>query len=513
MHITIHHIQQQQQQRRQQQHQQQHHHQQRQLQQSSQHYYRAGANPDFGTYYQMNEQSDDIDDILSSLWPTSTTTATAATRAGEHRNSAPFSSYSHHCQYQLPLLPRQKDLAVLNTAHSSCYNGGKPPPLTSYGVNAPQWDSGQCTPPDDAKAATLLAATQPQPQQQQPFIQPAYSQPLTAAESSHIIDAGHFSSCGIATSSIDPVLQRSMPQPLPTSNASIAAGGNNYSVYAMNHGPDGNMPAAVDTGSGYVPTSGAQSSMSRSISSSIQIGDPEWRVDSPQSVKGTSSAAAAAATTTIASGGGCRVTSVFEQVSPQFHSSCNSGMQSDLAQQPCLPYQEQVSDDLPSPISPTAPNTVFQPKGQMGDEAKLAAQSAGYSSRSQPTTLGLENGSVGAPSNRSATTLGLLHGIPHSARTRPPTARHALTREERAARLHTVSGLAARAVARRCLSGQMPALDPEILLQGPLSASANYSRKLQVADHSVRVARKPTFADVARGTSEPAAKLATARPL
>ncbi|KAJ2531789.1 hypothetical protein EV175_007195, partial [Coemansia sp. RSA 1933] len=69
-----------------------------------------------------------------------------------------------------------------------------------------------------------------------------------------------------------------------------------------------------------------------------------------------------------------------------------------------------------------------------------------------------------------------------------------LTPEERVARLHTVSGLAARAVARRCLSGQLPALDADAMLRLPGAVAGSTPSALAAAN------RKLTFADVARGS-------------
>ncbi|KAJ2634865.1 hypothetical protein GGF40_003942 [Coemansia sp. RSA 1286] len=70
-----------------------------------------------------------------------------------------------------------------------------------------------------------------------------------------------------------------------------------------------------------------------------------------------------------------------------------------------------------------------------------------------------------------------------------------LTPEERVARLNTVSGLAARAVARRCMSGQILPMDADQMLR---QASANSS----LMPVSAPPPRKPTFADVARGSHE-----------
>ncbi|KAJ2454294.1 hypothetical protein EV183_001660 [Coemansia sp. RSA 2336] len=114
----------------------------------------------------------------------------------------------------------------------------------------------------------------------------------------------------------------------------------------------------------------------RSVSSSIQIGDPEWRVDSPQSLRAS-----------------------------------------------------------PEPKTPGTPQR--RPR---------------------------------LPQQHLRGNLGLMR----SPQKPPRPAARALTPEERVARLHTVSGLAAHAVARRCLSGQIPNPD---------------SFKLPL--------KKPTFADIA----------------
>ncbi|KAJ2699119.1 hypothetical protein H4R19_005552 [Coemansia spiralis] len=165
---------------------------------------------------------------------------------------------------------------------------------------------------------------------------------------------------------------------------------------------------------------------SRPFSAAIQMGDPEWRMDSASA--------------------GC--------------------------------------PDLPSPVSPTMPCAP-----QAGVPPSTACQPA----------LGLGPAVRPPPPSLRRATLGLLHPAapfskPASA-ARPPPPR-AMTSEERVARLHSVSGLAARAVARRCLSGRIPALDadalhrpapppPPVLLLLPPAAQA-----------------KPSFADVARGSQD-----------
>ncbi|KAJ2824944.1 hypothetical protein IWW50_003087 [Coemansia erecta] len=170
--------------------------------------------------------------------------------------------------------------------------------------------------------------------------------------------------------------------------------------------------------------------LTRSVSETIQIGDPEWRVDSPQSI----------------------------------HTS------------PAL------STKLPSPVSPSAPMPL--------DSARSQPKQA-----RQPTSLGLGPGSRALPQLRRAT-LGLLRNSSTGPKLNGcrPTAR-ALTPEERVARLHSVSGLAARAVARRCLSGQIPPLDADAMLR----QSAGCVPQLPSGP---ALKKKPTFADVARGSQD-----------
>ncbi|KAJ2767718.1 hypothetical protein IWQ57_003839 [Coemansia nantahalensis] len=157
----------------------------------------------------------------------------------------------------------------------------------------------------------------------------------------------------------------------------------------------------------------------RLVSAAIQIGDPEWRVDSAS-----------------------------------VSAEC---------------------PDLPSPVSPTMP----------------CAPAAGATPR-EPA-LGLASAARPPPSLRRAT-LGLLRSAAPFSKpaggARP--APRAMTPEERVARLHSVSGLAARAVARRCLSGQIPARDADALHR-PRPPPLLLPPATQP---------KPTFADVARGSPE-----------
>ncbi|KAJ2795336.1 hypothetical protein H4R20_005918, partial [Coemansia guatemalensis] len=196
----------------------------------------------------------------------------------------------------------------------------------------------------------------------------------------------------------------------------------------------------------------------RSVSASIQIGDPEWRVDSPQSVRASTAPHAAVE---------------------------------------CL-----ESIKLPSPISPIAlgpsDSTAVSPDSLLGSRSN---KSQGY--LRQPTTLGLGagTGSRALPSLRRAT-LGLLrndkagHRLAAVSSTDGRHMSRVLTPEERVARLHSVSGLAAHAVARRCLSGQIPVSDADAMLRQPSThLSANPSP-------FAAGRKKPTFADVARGSQD-----------
>ncbi|KAI8320997.1 hypothetical protein GQ54DRAFT_196994 [Martensiomyces pterosporus] len=439
---------------------------------SSMHPSKANGAGSAGGLQQMSEEPDDIDDILSSLWPT--------TKADLHR----------HAAYHQLLLPPQ-DTAALD---SNCHEG-KPPPLTSLHINNPQWSSGQCTPPDDAKGAAVVPRGGAPQQSSFLLFAPHAPQPVPA-EPRHSLDASHHLATG-STSTLHHNFHAQQP-PSTRSVLATAAAGGGCSVYAAYHGSGSHMPRSADAG--YARGNAAQCPVSRSISASIQIGDPEWRVDSPQEVH-------------TAAGG--QASAVFEQVSPRqlYHST-------QKAMLPCPRHQDQSPANLPSPTSPTAPVPMLRSNAQLDNPAEQAM--AARLPRGQPKTLGLCRGNVAssagaaptsvAAANRSVTSLGLLRGFVPTARTRPPPA-HVLTREERVARLHTVSGLAARAVARRCLSGQIPAVldTADILLQGPSSAVSAQARK-QAADEAVQMLKKPTFADVARGAPEPIVGL-SARPI
>ncbi|KAJ1648515.1 hypothetical protein LPJ64_000213 [Coemansia asiatica] len=210
---------------------------------------------------------------------------------------------------------------------------------------------------------------------------------------------------------------------------------------------------------------GTCGSTTRSISAYIQIGDPEWRVDSPQSMR----------------------TSSPPQL-PQVSASTSAPRSLVISHGKSL-------TKVPSPVSPTTMasdlwhSPAIQDSGPPHHDVCLTI-------RPQPTTLGLGH-ARGPPTNRSAT-LGLQTrnaSLGHKA-----SATRMLTAEERVARLNTVSGLAARAVARRCLSGQILPMDADQMLR---QASANSALMPAQAQASMPALAPPpkklTFADVARG--------------
>ncbi|KAJ2497783.1 hypothetical protein GGH96_004835 [Coemansia sp. RSA 1972] len=188
-----------------------------------------------------------------------------------------------------------------------------------------------------------------------------------------------------------------------------------------------NTPPEPDAAYTLVSAEGVQPTarLGRSISATIQIGDPEWRVDSPQSV----------------------------------HQSPESAAK------------------LPSPVSPAA---------SLPSESVMVH-------RAKPTSLGLGLGGRALPQLRRAT-LGLQRSGSGTKPGAPARPARALTPEERVARLHSVSGLAARAVARRCLSGQIPQLDADLMLR----QSAGSVSRLPTAP----LKTKPTFADIARASQD-----------
>ncbi|KAJ2811021.1 hypothetical protein GGI24_006905, partial [Coemansia furcata] len=128
--------------------------------------------------YRRAEDSDNIDDILGSLWPTGAATL-----------------YLHHQPLQ----------------------GSRPPSAQSQPTSS-LLSNGQCTPPEDAASGRVAPAT-----------------------TQHSLHAGEHSE---------------------------------YRLVA----PSATAPASAAQRAAGVPASG------RSVSASIQIGDPEWRVDSPQSM-------------------------------------------------------------------------------------------------------------------------------------------------------------------------------------------------------------------------------------
>ncbi|KAJ2514655.1 hypothetical protein GGI11_004009 [Coemansia sp. RSA 2049] len=340
--------------------------------------------------FMVAEDSDNIDDILNSLWPTgSAPLAAPATESwsqyNNNNNSRLVSSLFVSPEPSLSgaMAIKQHEDA---TANEGCFRYSRSrPPSRAVG-------SRQHTPPenDAGTRVPFPMATCPS-QTQKPSLSVGSSYSLVASSASPMVST----------------------QPVP-------------------HGCS-QKEDQVHAGCS-VPNSNRL--LMRSVSSSIQIGDPEWRVDSPQSV---------------------------------VH----------VLQMHMHPTVYNVPGTLPSPVSPRM------------HVSRLA----------QPTSLGIGAGSNGGiRASRSASALGLL---PHSGGARPaapvlsPPRR--LTPEERVARLHTVSGLAARAVARRCLSGQLPALDADAMLRRagaavgtmPSTAVANIQRK------------KLTFADVARGSNAP----------
>ncbi|KAJ2384779.1 hypothetical protein GGI05_004899, partial [Coemansia sp. RSA 2603] len=278
------------------------------------------------------QESDDIDDILCNLWPTS---------RGE-----------------------------------PCAMGGSPFLMLAHSMAPAQhtWQrpaDGQHTPPDDTSGHALSAM----------------------------------------------LVQRSHPLASPM-HASKDAGGA-YSVVATGSPTQTAYPMHVRAMDG------------RPVSSAIQIGDPEWRVDSPQSMR-----------------------TVSPQLLPLSTGSSRLAHGGGMGKMP----------------SPTSPAGGWQSPGPLdGVDEPLG--------RGQATALGL--GHVGRARPSRCATLGPQH-----------LGRRLVTPEERAARLSAVSGLAARAVARRCLSGQIPQVDAGLML------------RQAATPHATAADRKPTFADIARGTHD-----------
>ncbi|KAI9506868.1 hypothetical protein BX070DRAFT_11309 [Coemansia spiralis] len=370
------------------------------------------------------EDSDDIDDILYSLWPT------GATLMSGHRDNNRFDYKNNGTPNSLTASAFLQDNPVMQhreSADGTCFGcpRSRPPPpqsipqfiqsLTPSG--SPQYlNSGQRTPPEDVCARMSLPAVMLQSHQPVPPLYALASSPKQAA----------------------PILLHNQQHQKKQSEA-------------MSH---------------YTRANGGP--LARSISSSIQIGDPEWRVDSPQSAVHASSMYMRS---TIYNGHG----------------------------------------KLPSPVSPTAPALVIQQDYHATQQTypqddvalmQLQRERAGAPMRPQPTTLGIGRGANVVRTSRSASMLGLM---PRNGSGKPAasSSMRMLTPEERAARLHTVSGLAARAVARRCLSGQLPALDADVMLRQAGAAIGSMPGAEAAAAAAAKMhARKLTFADVARGTQE-----------
>ncbi|KAJ2393165.1 hypothetical protein GGI23_005078 [Coemansia sp. RSA 2559] len=336
------------------------------------------------------EDSDNIDDILNSLWPTGSTplaaaigTATALTTANQ------------------PQIDRVSE---------SCFRFPKsrpPPPHPSQQYAG----SGQHTPPEyDACGRVPFSIAMLPSQTKQPPPPPATSASYT--------------------------LVATPPPPALTSTPKLHCGQQKSDV-AFAHGS--------------IPSNSRL--LARSVSSSIQIGDPEWRVDSPQSIV---------------------------RASPM--------------------YMHSIPGKLPSPVSPTMHIPVLQQdcvtQGLPHNDPQpmqYRRGSAAAAMHSQPSSLGIGNGG-GIRTSRSASTLGLLpRNTGAKLASAVPSSPRKLTPEERVARLHTVSGLAARAVARRCLSGQLPALDADAMLR----QAGAVARSMPTA---MAANKKLTFADVAKGS-------------
>ncbi|KAJ2866819.1 hypothetical protein GGH94_001295 [Coemansia aciculifera] len=288
--------------------------------------------------YRRAEDSDDIDDILGSLWPTGTATL-----------------YLHRHQ---PL------------------QGSRPPSAQSH-LTSSLLSSGQCTPPEDATCPRVAPATT------------LYSHHTTEQSDK-----------------------------------------NTHSEYTLV------APSATMSSSSAQPIAGGPAS-GRSVSASIQIGDPEWRVDSPQSM-----------------------------ARPLHH----------------LPK-------LPSPVSPVTPAAYHQHRPYQVVES----HDTGTETRVRPLlpNLGLAMPAHRMQASARSVTLG-------SAGQPPPLPTRVVTPAERVARLNTVSGLAARAVARRCMSAHSS------VLPAGFGCGEEATMPASCSHLATGVANcKPTFADVAKGSQEP----------
>ncbi|KAJ2333452.1 hypothetical protein GGI00_002324, partial [Coemansia sp. RSA 2681] len=177
----------------------------------------------------------------------------------------------------------------------------------------------------------------------------------------------------------------------------------------------------------------------RLFSASIQIGDPEWRIDSPQSM-----------------------------ARPLHH----------------VPK-------LPSPVSPVTPAATHHYHSHHLVDARDAG---GAQARRRPLLpnlgIALSPAQRMHTSVRSVTVGSACYPLPLSLPTR------VVTPAERVARLHTVSGLAARAVARRCMSAHSSVLPDGLGCAEEPALPAGCSHIPTAA------ACKPTFADVAKGNQD-----------
>ncbi|KAJ2007271.1 hypothetical protein GGI04_000578 [Coemansia thaxteri] len=216
--------------------------------------------------------------------------------------------------------------------------------------------------------------------------------------------------------------------------------------------------------------SGSGAAGGRAVASAIQIGDPEWRVDSPQSAAGRQH--------------------VYHQLGK-----------------------------LPSPVSPVTPPVAGGFCSQLAcsrppPSADAADSGAGGRARRRPLhpNLGLSFPSHQHRMHATArsATLGsaclgqyeLSPRAPH-----PPLPARVVTPAERVARLHAVSGLAARAVARRCLSAHTSVLPAGL---GGALGGAKDSAPMAADDvvhgaascQPATACNKPTFADVARSSQD-----------
>ncbi|KAJ2746231.1 hypothetical protein GGI20_001511 [Coemansia sp. BCRC 34301] len=285
--------------------------------------------------YRRAEDSDNIDDILGSLWPTGSAT---------------------------PYLPQQ---------HQRQSQGSRPPSAQSQLTNS-ILSSGQCTPPEDA---TWLYSHQ--------------------------------------------VADHSDPGSL-----------SEYTLVA---------PPATAT----APSASSQSTSgcvsNRLFSTSIQIGDPEWRIDSPQSM-----------------------------ARPLHH----------------MPK-------LPSPVSPITPAAIHHCHSHRHPVDSCDA--GGAQTRRRPLLPNLGLALPPAQRIQASTRSVTLGSACHPPQPLLPT--RVVTPAERVARLHTVSGLAARAVARRCMSAHSSVLPAGLSCVEEPALPVDWTNMTTATATSC----KPTFADIAKG--------------